>query len=182
MRMRIIAVQSSWDWVSRFLRWLSKPANRRRLGPVRGGLAAQIVKLRVEIELLELEHDDARAQLLEISKSLRELESEEGQERLKELATLKFNNSLGSLVQTEPIISSLGVYGDPRPSKPPGKEELKKVQDRLDTTVKTVLNDSIAKAKAEKETMRKNFAKQAAELAEKRLDLSEIEKRLNETR
>jgi len=123
------------------------------------------VKLRVDIELLELEHDAARADILEITKSMRELESEggqEAQEQAKQLAKLELSFTGDR--------EALKMFSD--------KENEKKIQDFLNTKLK----DEIIKTKASRDRKRNDYAKQAAALAEKRLELAEVEKRYNETR
>jgi hypothetical protein len=125
-------------------------------------LRDQVVKLRVEIELLELEHDAAKAEFLEIKKGIRELESEGAQKQLGEMALAQMmltggDQALGKLAKE-------GAKGE------------KEIQDFIESTLK----EQIVKAKAERDSKRKDYASQAAVLAEKRLELAEVEKRYNE--
>ncbi len=127
-------------------------------------LRDHVVKLRVEIELLELGHDAARADLLEITKSIREMESEGGQEQMEEaaLATMM-------LTQDTEAFRQLAKKGEQ------GAKELK---DDLNAAFRQVS----VKTKAEQARKRKDYANQATVLAEKRLELADLEKRYNETR
>jgi homoserine dehydrogenase len=128
----------------------------------RAKLRAQVVKLRVDIELLEFEHDAARAEILEITKSIRALESEGVQEQMKQLA-----------------FSQLTLTADSETLKNmSGKENEKKMEDAFKSTFK----DEVVNTKVSRDRNRNDYAKQAAELAEKRLELAEIEKRYSENR
>jgi hypothetical protein len=127
----------------------------------RAKLRAQVINLRVDIELLELEHDADRADLLEIMKGIRMSESKSPEE-LQEAV-------LGSLLLTEDP-KSLG--------KPVEKEREKEMQNLVNEAIKK----RTVEMKALGDRKRKDYAKQAAELAEKRLDLAEVEKRYNQAK
>jgi hypothetical protein len=125
-------------------------------------LRDQVVKLRVEIELLELDHDAAKAEFLEIKKDIRELESEGAQKQLGEMALAQMMLTGGD--QALGTLAKKGAKGE------------KEIQDLVESTLK----EQIVKAKAERDSKRKDYASQAAILAEKRLELAEVEKRYNE--
>jgi hypothetical protein len=130
----------------------------------RMSLRDQVVKLRVEIELLELDHDAAKADLLEIAKDIREMESEGGQEQMEEAALARM-----MLTQDTEAFRQLAKKGEQ------GAKELK---DDLNAAFRQVSG----KTKAEQARKRKDYANQAAVLAEKRLELADVEKRYNDTR
>ena len=134
--------------------------SRNRLNE-RVRLRDQVVKTRVEIELLELDHDAAKADLLEIKKSIRELESEGAQEQMEEAA-----------------VARMMVTGDLRKIAEKGVNGEKELQDVLNATFK----EQIVKTKAERDRKTKDYASEAAVLAGKRLELAEVEKRYDEIR
>jgi hypothetical protein len=124
-------------------------------------LRALVVKLRVEIELLELDQDADRTELLEIMKGIRMAESKSSED-LQEAV-------LASLVLTEDR-KSLGKLVEQEGEK--GMRDL----------VNEAFKKTAVEMKALRDRKRKEFARQATELAEKRLDLAEIEKRCNEAK
>jgi hypothetical protein len=127
-------------------------------------LRVQVVKLRVDIELLELEHEATRAEILEMTKDIRNSESE-GPEGLKGMAL-----GLLSLTDGEAL------------AKHVEKKGADGVVKQVDKAVKDAQKETLNQIKASREDKKKDYAKQAAELAEKRLELAGLEKRYSESR
>jgi hypothetical protein len=106
-------------------------------------LRAEVIKLRVEIEFLEMDHDVIRAEFLLGKKQMREIQAR-----------------FAITDDGEPINNQAGVI------------------QAVNTEIK---NDMIARRDAIPR-IRDQFAKQAADLAEKRLELAELERRYNEAK
>jgi hypothetical protein len=133
-------------------------------------LRERVVKLRVEIDLLELDHEALRAELFQIVKEIHELESDGSQEQLKSLARAGLMLGGGA----EAIAKVLGTDGVDGATK--------KVQDAVDTAAKETFKEEVAKTRASRDRKRSDYARQAAQLAEKRLDLVEAERRYEAAR
>jgi hypothetical protein len=118
-----------------------------------------VVTLRVEIDLLELDHEALRTELLHIIKEIRELESEGRQEQMKSPALAGL--MLGGSAQA--IAKEVGTDGVGYTTK--------KVQDAMNTAVRETFEEEVVKARASRDRKRSDYARQAAQLAEKRLDL-----------
>jgi hypothetical protein len=133
-------------------------------------LRDHVVKLRVEIDLLELDHEAARSELLQIAKDIREMESEGSQEQMKSLARLQMLLGGGA----EALAKEAGKDGI--------EGAAKKVEAALDTAVKQTFTEEGAKTRSSRDRKRADYARQAAQLAEKRLDLVEAEAKYNQVR
>jgi hypothetical protein len=126
-------------------------------------LRAQAIELRVEVELIELEHDAARAEILELTKEIRDTESQspEGLQQLALSFLLTDREAFGKLVEKE------------------GPEKAgKQIGQLAEETQTKTLRD----LKASRERKKKDYAKQAEELAGKRFDLADAERLYNEAR
>jgi hypothetical protein len=145
------------------------PRPRDRAGEA-SKLRAQVVKLRGEIDLLELDHEAARVELLQIVKDIRELESEGNQAQMKSLANLQLMLGGGSEALAKEA-EHLGVEG-----------AAKKVKEAVNTAVKESVSEEVVKTRASRDRKRADYARQAAQLAEKRLDLVEAERRYDAIR
>jgi hypothetical protein len=161
MRMRIILVAFVLAFGIVGITAAQQPGDQsNRQNGDRAKLRAQVVKLRVEIDLLELDHDADKSDLLELIKGIRMSESM-SPEALQEAAVaglfLRDQNAVGKLLE---------------------KEDEKGMQRLLDESVKK----TAVEMKALRDRKRKDYAKQAAELAEKRLELEELEKRYNQAK
>jgi hypothetical protein len=127
-------------------------------------LRAQVIKLRVEVELLELEHDATRAEILETIKDIRGAESQD-HEGLKQLALSFF-----SLTNPEPL------------AKLAEKEGADKAEKEMNQAMNDAVKKTLDAAKSSRESRKKEYARQAEELAGKRLALAEIDKRYSDLR
>jgi hypothetical protein len=145
-------------------------------------LRAQVVKLRVDIELLELEHDADRAHLKEMMKGMREYESKSPEEvrRGVEMYTNLFSGE--DIRRREAREEALKKKLDNARPEDFNRvfEEVSREREEgrrrdIDETIKKRTDD----AKALIDRKRKEFARQAAELADKRLELAEVERRYN---
>jgi hypothetical protein len=126
-------------------------------------LRAQVIKLRAEIDLLELEHDALKAEVLELMKEIRDNESE-GPENVLERTLGIMSVTDRELMKHLPDLMK--------------KEGEKKFTEELMGTIKKTMVEFNAKGERQK----KDYVKQAEELAGKRLDLAEVERRYNEAR
>ena len=121
---------------------------------------AQVVKLGVEIELLELEHEVARGELSN-HKEIRMAESRSPEE-LQEMA-------LGSMMLLREDREALS----------------KLVEKHGEKGIVNVVDEAASRArprKTSRDRKKKDYARQAEDLAGKRLELAEVEKRYNEAR
>jgi hypothetical protein len=123
----------------------------------KAALRAQVVKLRVEIELLQLDHDADRESILGWMKGER----------------MGPGGLAGMAIET-----MLGMMGNAEATKTieEGEKLVAKAKDRgedEEAVGRRVLAEAVKK---QLEPMKKNYAKQAAELAEKRLELDAVEK------
>ena len=156
-------------------------------------LRGAVVKLQVEIELLQLEHDVAREMLLDLMRTASKSDTLEL--ALSMMGMPKMQGS-ATVPKTEGEMSSLQVkamMGDQK-----AVWTLKKLDEIAERAEKTGQDREKAMAAAAKELAkmpkdgdpvrnqleikRKDFARQATELAEKRLELAEVEKRYNDAR
>jgi hypothetical protein len=120
-------------------------------------LRSQIVKHQSELELLQLEHDAARGELLDIMKGIREFES----------------NSMEG--RAESMIIGMLRTGDNQ-----GLQKLADMKSResLDEAFKRA-NDG---ERASRDRKKKDYARQAEELAGKRLDLEALVRQYHDTK
>jgi hypothetical protein len=140
--------------------------------PDKAKLRAQLVNLRVEIELLQLDHDADREIIVAWMKSMRQAESMGAQPYGKEIGL-----SLGMMMLEAK--ASLGGGEAAKEAERIGAEaggNFDSYNKALKASAKKE-EDSIMAYIARK---RKDYAKQAAELALKRLELADAEKRYNE--
>lgn len=145
MRMRIISVVVVLGLGVVGITRAQQPGERDK-----AKLSAQVVKLRVEIELLELDHDADRAHLLDMMKGIRKYEaSSPEQVRQAVAASMYFRMPL---------------------------EESREGQEGRTPDVDETIKKEVEAARAFVNRKRKDYAKQATELAEKRLKLEEAEK------
>jgi hypothetical protein len=115
-------------------------------------LRTQVVKLRVEIELLQIEHEVDGEHLKAVMAEMRTLEAYDAG-----------------------VLRRMQI------------DDLKKIADATGTTFSSGVADDLLKKSRETartyiDCKRKDYAKQGAELAEKRLELADLEKRYNEAR
>ena len=115
-----------------------------------------MVKLRVEIELLQLDHDADRDNLLNWIKGERW--------RPEGMAGLAIETMLGAMGNAE-ATKTMEEAKLIAKAKEKGEDE--------DALTRRVLAEAVKK---QIDPMKKNYAKQAAELAEKRLQLDAVEK------
>jgi len=127
-------------------------------------LRDRVVKLRVEVELMELEHDATRADILDMTKDIRNSESD-SPEQVQRIA-------LGFLSLTEG--EALGKLAQ--------EKEAEKAAEQIDKVVQEAHKKTLDEAKALRERRKKAYAKQAEELAGKRLELADVEKNYNDAR
>jgi hypothetical protein len=131
-------------------------------------LGAQVAKLRAEVEVLQLEHDvdaDILRKLMTDVKNLDGMEALKGpmKEQLKAL-----KETMAKQAPDQPA----GALLLPMPSL-----------DGANFNKMFALDEATAKvARPLLDAKKKDFAKQATELAEKRLELAEVEKRYNEAK
>ena len=127
-------------------------------------LPDRVVKLRVECELMELEHDATRADILDMTKDIRNSESkspEQVQLMRLEYLSVTGGEALGKLAQEK------------------GAE---KAAEQIDKFVQEAHKKTLDEAKTLRERRKKEHAKQAEELAGKRLELADVEKNYNDAR
>lgn len=156
----------------------------------KGKLRAQVVKLRLEIELLELDHDAERDNFLACLKRVKQTEflgnGQPGPAGTLGLGMLGMRAFVG-----EAELGIRAFMGDPEAGR--AIEELAKEMARADekgedagaaerNMVERALEKQDDGVRVYLDRKKKDYARQAAELAEKRLDLAEVEKRYNEAK
>jgi hypothetical protein len=139
----------------------------------RAKLRAQVVKLRVDIELLQLDHDAERDILLACLT------------QVKQPDFLASGQPGATMTMSFDMRGMPALIGDAEAQKKIDRDAekgdevavaLRKAQQGLEEALRKQTND----IRAYIERKSKDFARQAAELAEKRLGLAEVEKRYNE--
>jgi hypothetical protein len=125
--------------------------------PDKAALRAQVVKLRVEIELLQLDHDADRDNLLNWMKGERWRP-----EGMAGLALETMLEMVGNAEATKTMEEGAKLIAK---AKEKGED--------AELLTRRVLAEAVKK---QIDPMKKNFAKQAAELADKRLQLDAVEK------
>lgn len=133
--------------------------NDRASGKAR--LRSQVIENLVEIDLLELEHEVAKAEILELTKEIRGTESQ-GPERLREMA-------LSSIILSED-------------RKAFAKLVDKQGQEITLNDIDGAIKKTIDEFKASRDRKKKDYARQAAELADKRLELADLQTRYREAK
>ncbi len=123
----------------------------------KAALRAQVVKLRVEIELLQLDHDADRDNLLNWMKGERM-----GPGAMAGLALETMLGMMGNAEATKTMKEGEKLIAK---AKEKGEDE--------EALTRRVLTEAVKK---QIDPMKKKYAKQAAELAEKRLQLDAVEK------
>ena len=123
----------------------------------KAALRAQVVKLRVEIELLQLNHDADRDNLLSWMKGERM-----GPGGMAGMALETMLGMMGNAEATKTIEEGEKLIAK---AKEKGEDE--------EALTRRVLAEAVKK---QIDPMKKNYAKQAAEMAEKRLQLDAVEK------
>ncbi len=123
----------------------------------KAALRAQVVKLRVEIELLQLDHDADRDNLLNWLKGERI-----GPGGMAGLALETMLGMMGNAEATKTMKEGEKLIAK---AKEKGEDE--------EALTRRVLTEAVKK---QIDPMKKKYAKQAAELAEKRLQLDAVEK------
>ncbi|MFI5459753.1 MAG: hypothetical protein ACHRXM_30375 [Isosphaerales bacterium] len=141
-----------------------------------------MVKLRTELELLQLEHEADKAHLLNVMKGMRDYESM-SPKQATEAATMSmyFNSEAMELQQAREEASRKKLEA----ARP---EEFAKVREEVDREteegrkgdIDAVIRKTRADAKAYVDRKKKDFSRQAAEINERSLDLIGIEKRYND--
>ena len=123
----------------------------------KAALRAQVVKLRVEIELLQLDHDADRDSLVNWMNG----------ERMGPggMAGMALETMLATMGNAEAIKTMEEGQKQIAKAKEKGEDE--------EALTRRVLAEAVKK---QIDPMKKNYAKQAAELAEKRLQLDAVEK------
>ena len=123
----------------------------------KAALRARVVKLRVEIERLQLDHDADRDNLLNWMKGERM-----GPEGMAGLALETMLGMMGNAEATKTMEEGTKLI-------PKAKEK----DDDEEALTRRVMAEAVKK---QIDPMKKSYAKQAAELAEKRLQLDAVEK------
>jgi hypothetical protein len=142
-------------------------------------LRAEVVKLRVEIELLQLDHDADRDNLLARMKNMKQAEfmgsSQPGVVGMMGLEMLEMRTLMGDAEAGRAVEEAQ-------------KEIARAVEKGEDTgVIGQKAMEKVVKKQAEGirgyiDRKRKDYARQAAELAEKQLELAEVEKRYKEAK
>jgi hypothetical protein len=135
-------------------------------------LRTQVVKLRLEIELLQLDHDAARDILIACLKQVNQPEGlRSGQPG--PMVTMDFN-----------MLGMAALMGNAEAQKK-AERAVEKGEDAwaaLQKAMEEAEKEQTDRIRAYIGSKRKEFAKQAAELADKRLELADLEKRYNESK
>ncbi len=130
----------------------------------RAKLRGQVARLRADVELLDLEHEADKAVVVSVLKEERDSESESGRvakakEAVSEAALMAA--SMGKLEEFQK------EFGDEKALQARAEKELKEKAESI---------------RAEGQLKKQTFVRRATELAEKRLELAEVEKLYNEAR
>jgi len=126
----------------------------------RAKLRARVVRLRTELELLQLEHDAARTSIYEVLKNLRQAEIATAMGQLK--TYYDFSDEKAAKAIEEAVANGQNA------------DEAKKQM------VEAAKRKEVEATRALIERRKQQFARQAAELSEKRLELDEAESRYHE--
>jgi hypothetical protein len=191
MRVRLISVAIVLGLGIAGITLAQQPGEQPKQGARdRAKLRAQVVKLRAEIELLQLEHDADREYLRELLRSEKQTEmipivmSMTGTADVPGSAKAPGSVSVPKTDKEWAELETKGMLGDQRAAELfrklflAGEEANKKGEDAQKAM------EAVAKALSSKgdvlqnyiDRKRKDFVKQAAELAEKQLSLAEAER------
>ncbi len=185
MRMRIIAaaVVLGLGIVGMALAQQAGQQSKDRVGE-KAKLRAQVARLRAEVEFLELEHGVDANMLREIMKDVKNADLmasmkgpiKEYAKTVAERSTTETSKKAKAPVATVIGPSAvIGLEGPPEPVHVPVPDELYNM----------AFDESDAMARLARpaiERLKKEFVQKAAELAEKRLELAELENRYSEAR
>jgi hypothetical protein len=127
-------------------------------------LRAQVAKLRAEVELLDLEHQADKAVVVSVLKEERDSESESGRVDKAREAVSEATMMAASLGKLEEFKKE---FGDEKAMQASAEKELK---------------EKAESNRAEGQLKKQVFVRRATELAEKRLELAEVEKQYNEAK
>ncbi len=168
-----------------------KPKDREN---ERSTLRAQVVKLRVEIELLELDHETDREYLLDLMRTARKTDiipivlSKLGMADVPESMTVPKTMEEWTALERRAMMGDQKAHEAFVKLYEAGETANQKGADPVKAMEATAKELSIKRAQGgdglHDHLLRKrqDFTRHAAELTEKRLELAEIEKRYNEAR
>jgi hypothetical protein len=175
---------------------LAQPDGQQPAGQTneRVKLRAQVVKLQVEIELLQLEHEADRAYLHDLMMTARKNDLIPVALSINGKAVVPDATMVPKTQEEWEALESTAMLGDEKAHEMwlkvnAAAEKAEKaggdVRKAMEAAYKEVL-DKRAKAGDPLQNhinrKKKDFSRQAAELAEKRLELADVEKRLNEAK
>ena len=130
----------------------------------RAKLRAQVAKLRADVELLDLEHEADKAVVVSVLREERDYESESARVDKAKEAVSEANMTAASLGKLREFQKE---FGDEKAMQAQAEKELKEKAERI---------------RVEGQLKKQAFVRRAAELAEKRLELAEVEKQYNEAK
>jgi hypothetical protein len=168
-----------------------RPENRES---ERAKLRAQVVKFRVDIEILELEHETDREYLLDLMRTAKKTDLIPIVLSKLGMADVPESMTVPKTMEEWTALERRAMMGDEKAHEAfvklyeAGERAEKKGEDAgkaMEAAAKELSNKRGGGGDALHDNLnrkRQDFARQAAELAEKRLELAEIEKRYNEAK
>jgi hypothetical protein len=144
----------------------------------RAKLRSQVANLRAEVEVLQLEHDADSDILKKLMVDMKNLES-------MEAAKAHMKEQMGALLEGPMKEQMEALKRQTEALKADTKGLTPTVEEALPLGFNEMFNLNEATAKVGRpvlDRLKKQFVQKAAELNEKRLELSELEKRYNEAR
>jgi hypothetical protein len=157
-------------------------------------LRAQVVKLQVEIELLQLEHDADRTVLLDLLQTARKNDLIPVALAIHGRVDVRDSNTAPKTAEEWNALETRAMMGDEKAHEMYMKvsEAVEKAEKKGEDVQEAMLAawKELSDQRAKKgdplqnhiDRKKKEFSRQAAELAEKRLELADVEKRLNEAK
>jgi hypothetical protein len=157
-------------------------------------LPAQVVKLRTEVELLQLERDADREYLLDLMRSARQTDIIPVVLSKLGMADVPASMAVPKTMEEWTALERRAMMGDQKAHEAfvklyeAGERAEKKGEDAgkaMEAAAKELSSRRAKDGDALQnhiDRKKKDFVRQAAELAEKRLELAEVEKRYNEAR